>query len=98
LDRRRISLQYCVLRRAKNVVRQLGIVHPVVALPIGPPDAAFARGRRLNVFMVLLFGLLSGKIIRKAKGWRCIFVPVRASRRRATRRDRRVSRPSASGR
>jgi len=38
-----------------------------IASLIGPPDAAFGRGRRMNVFMVLLFGLLSWKIIRKAR-------------------------------
>ena len=38
----------------------------VVSL-IGPPDAAFARARGMNFFMVLVFGLLSRKIIRQAK-------------------------------
>lgn len=33
----------------------------------GPPDAAFARARVMNVFMVFLFGLLSRKIIRGAR-------------------------------
>jgi NADPH:quinone reductase-like Zn-dependent oxidoreductase len=37
----------------------------VVSL-IGPPDAAFARWRGMNVFMRFVFGLLSGKIIRRA--------------------------------
>jgi NADPH:quinone reductase-like Zn-dependent oxidoreductase len=32
-----------------------------------PPDAAFARGRGMNFVMVLLFGLLSRKLIRQAK-------------------------------
>jgi NADPH:quinone reductase-like Zn-dependent oxidoreductase len=38
----------------------------VVSL-IGPPDAAFARARRMNFILVSLFGLLSRKIIRLAK-------------------------------
>ena len=38
----------------------------VVSL-VGPPDAAFARARGMNFFMVFLFGLLSRKIIRSAK-------------------------------
>jgi len=38
----------------------------VVSL-IGPPDAAFARARGMNFFMVGVFGLLSRKIIRRAK-------------------------------
>ena len=37
-----------------------------IASLIGPPDAAFARARGMNAFMVLLFGLLSRKIIRHA--------------------------------
>src|SRR5438094_1660447 len=38
----------------------------VVSL-IGPPDAAFARARGMNFFMVFVFGLLSRKIIRHAR-------------------------------
>jgi NADPH:quinone reductase-like Zn-dependent oxidoreductase len=38
----------------------------VVSL-VGPPDAAFARARGMNVLMKFVFGLLSGKIIRQAK-------------------------------
>ena len=38
----------------------------VVSL-IGPPDAAFGRARDMNFFMVFMFGLLSRKIIRRAK-------------------------------
>jgi len=34
---------------------------------VGPPDAAFARARGMNFFMVFLFGLLSRKIIRHAR-------------------------------
>src|SRR5437660_538272 len=37
-----------------------------IASLVGPPDAAFARARGMNVFMVFLFGLLSRKIIRHA--------------------------------
>src|SRR3954453_6165976 len=37
-----------------------------IASLVGPPDAAFARARGMNVFMVLLFGLLSRKMIRQA--------------------------------
>ena len=47
----------------------LDIVRPrskVVSL-IGPPDAAFARARGMNVVMKLVFGLLSAKIRRLAK-------------------------------
>jgi NADPH:quinone reductase-like Zn-dependent oxidoreductase len=38
----------------------------VVSL-VGPPNAAFGRGRGMSVFMVFLLGLLSRKIIRRAK-------------------------------
>jgi NADPH:quinone reductase-like Zn-dependent oxidoreductase len=38
----------------------------VVSL-VGPPDAAFARARGMNFFMVFVFGLLSRKIIRHAR-------------------------------
>jgi NADPH:quinone reductase-like Zn-dependent oxidoreductase len=38
----------------------------VVSL-IGPPDAAFARARGMNFFMVFVIGLLSRKIIRHAR-------------------------------
>ena len=38
----------------------------VVSL-VGPPDAAFARARGMNVLMKFVFGLLSCKIIRQAK-------------------------------
>src|SRR2546427_720414 len=34
---------------------------------IGPPDAAFARARGMNFFMVFVFGMLSRKMIRHAK-------------------------------
>ena len=54
--------------RGDSVEKSLRILKPastVVSL-VGPPDAAFARARGMNFFMVLLFGLLSRKIIRKA--------------------------------
>ncbi|MGL3210165.1 NADP-dependent oxidoreductase [Bradyrhizobium sp. BR 1433] len=38
----------------------------VVSL-VGPPDPAFARARGMNFFMALLFGLLSRKIVGRAK-------------------------------
>ncbi|MGF6305872.1 NADPH:quinone reductase-like Zn-dependent oxidoreductase [Bradyrhizobium sp. i1.8.4] len=66
--------------RGDAVEKSLRILKPgstVVSL-VGPPDAAFARARGMNFFMVLLFGLLSGKIIRHAKkrgvGYSFLFV------------------------
>ena len=50
------------------IERSLGVLKrgsTVVSL-VGPPDAAFARARGMNFFMVFLFGLLSRKIIRGA--------------------------------
>jgi NADPH:quinone reductase-like Zn-dependent oxidoreductase len=55
--------------RGDAIEKSLRILKPksnVVSL-IGPPDAAFARGRGMNFFMVLVFGLLSRKIIRRAR-------------------------------
>ena len=55
--------------RGDAIEKSLRILRPrstVVSL-IGPPDAAFARARGMNFFMVFLFGLLSRKIIRRAK-------------------------------
>jgi NADPH:quinone reductase-like Zn-dependent oxidoreductase len=52
-----------------SIEKSLQILKPnssVVSL-VGPPDAAFARARGMNFFMKFVFGLLSGKIIRKAK-------------------------------
>ncbi|MBS1809527.1 MAG: NADP-dependent oxidoreductase [Acidobacteria bacterium] len=49
--------------------KSLRILKPnstVVSL-IGPPDAAFARARGMNFFLVFVFGLLSRKIIRLAR-------------------------------
>lgn len=50
------------------IEKSLGILKrgsAVVSL-VGPPDAAFARARGMNFFMVFLFGMLSRKIIRGA--------------------------------
>jgi len=55
--------------RGDTIERALRILKPestVVSL-IGPPDAAFARARGMNFFMVCVFGLLSRKIIRRAR-------------------------------
>jgi len=55
--------------RGDAIEKSLRILKPrsrVVSL-IGPPDAAFARARGMNFFMKFVFGLMSGKIIRKAK-------------------------------
>lgn len=55
--------------RGGELEKSLQVVGPgsqIVSL-IGPPDAAFARKRGMNFLMRLVFGLLSGKIIRLAK-------------------------------
>ncbi len=55
--------------RGDSLMKALRILKPnstVVSL-IGPPDAAFARARGMNVFMKFVFGLLSRKIIRRAQ-------------------------------
>lgn len=55
--------------RGDGLEKSLQIVKPgsrVISL-IGPPDAAFAHARGMNFFMGLVFGLLSRKIIRKAR-------------------------------
>ena len=55
--------------RGDAIQKSLQILKPkskVVSL-IGPPDAAFGRARGMNSFMVFLFGLLSLKIIHRAK-------------------------------
>lgn len=51
------------LEKSLRILKSNGTV---VSL-IGPPDAAFARARGMNFFMVGVFGLLSRKIIRRAK-------------------------------
>lgn len=55
--------------RGDGLEKALRIVKPgsrVVSL-IGPPDAAFARARGMNVVLKLVFGLLSRKIIALAR-------------------------------
>ena len=55
--------------RGDALEKSLRILKPgstVVSL-IGPPDAVFARARRMNLFMVIVFGLLSRKMIRNAR-------------------------------
>lgn len=55
--------------RGDALEKALRILKPgstVVSL-IGPPDAAFARARRMNFFMVFVFGLMSRKMIRNAR-------------------------------
>ena len=55
--------------RGDALEKSIRILRPgstVVSL-IGPPDAAFARARGMNVFMRFVVGLLSRKIIRRAK-------------------------------
>jgi len=57
--------------RGDALEKSLRILKPrstVVSL-VGPPDAAFARARGMNVLMVFLFGFLSRKIIRRARKW-----------------------------
>lgn len=54
--------------RGDALSKAVGILGPnsrIVSL-VGPPDAAFAKSRGMNFFMRFVFGLLSGKIIRKA--------------------------------
>jgi NADPH:quinone reductase-like Zn-dependent oxidoreductase len=55
--------------RGNTLEESIRILKPksIVVSLIGPPDAAFARARGMNFFMVFLFGLLSRKIIRSAK-------------------------------
>jgi NADPH:quinone reductase-like Zn-dependent oxidoreductase len=55
--------------RGNELEKSLQILKPnssVVSL-IGPPDAEFARARGMNLFMRFVFGLLSSKIIRRAR-------------------------------
>jgi NADPH:quinone reductase-like Zn-dependent oxidoreductase len=66
--------------RGDALDKSLQILKPnsIVVSLIGPPDAAFARARRMNVFMVFVFALLSRGIIRRAKkrsiGYSFLFV------------------------
>ena len=55
--------------RGDTIEKSFGILKPgskIVSL-VGPPDAAFARARRLNFFLTFVFGLMSRKIMRLAK-------------------------------
>jgi NADPH:quinone reductase-like Zn-dependent oxidoreductase len=55
--------------RGDAIEKSLRILKPksnVVSL-VGPPDAAFARARGMNFFLVFVFGLLSRKISRRAR-------------------------------
>ena len=55
--------------RGDTVEKSIGILKPggrIVSL-VGPLDVAFARARRLNLFLTLVFALMSRKIRRLAK-------------------------------
>ena len=55
--------------KGDTIEKSLQILKPnsnVVSL-VGPPDAAFARGRSMGSFFTFVFGLLSRKIIRHAR-------------------------------
>ncbi|WP_363323993.1 NADP-dependent oxidoreductase [uncultured Bradyrhizobium sp.] len=55
--------------RGDAIEKSLQILKPgsaIVSL-VGPPDGPFARARGMNALMVLVFGLLSWKIVRRAK-------------------------------
>lgn len=55
--------------RGDGIEKSLQILKPnshVVSL-VGPPDAAFARRRGMNVFMQFVFSLISSRIVRRAK-------------------------------
>jgi NADPH:quinone reductase-like Zn-dependent oxidoreductase len=55
--------------RGDAIEKSIGILKPggrIVSL-VGPLDAAFARARRLNFVLTLVFGLMSWKITRLAK-------------------------------
>jgi NADPH:quinone reductase-like Zn-dependent oxidoreductase len=66
--------------RGDALDKSLRIMKPnsIVVSLIGPPDAAFARARRMNFFTVFAFALLSRGIIRRAKkrsiGYSFLFV------------------------
>jgi len=51
------------IKKSLQILKSKG---KVVSL-IGPPDAAFGHSRGMSFFMVFVFGLLSRKIIRRAK-------------------------------
>lgn len=55
--------------RGDAIEKSIGILKPgsrIVSL-VGPLDAAFARARRLNFFLAFVFGLMSRKIMRRAR-------------------------------
>lgn len=67
--------------RGDEIEKSIAILKPgssIVSL-VGPLDAAFARGRRLNFFLTFVFGLMSRKITRLARqqGVRYSFLFVR---------------------
>ncbi|GAB4062966.1 NADP-dependent oxidoreductase [Uliginosibacterium sediminicola] len=71
--------------RGDGIEKSLQILKPdsqVISL-VGPPDAAFARKRGMNFVLKCLFGLLSSKIIRRARqrGAAYSFLFVRADGR-----------------
>jgi NADPH:quinone reductase-like Zn-dependent oxidoreductase len=55
--------------RGDAIEKSLRILRPgsIIASLVGPPDAAFARARGMNFVMKFLFGMLSRKIIRRAR-------------------------------
>jgi NADPH:quinone reductase-like Zn-dependent oxidoreductase len=55
--------------RGDAIEKSLRILKPksIIVSLVGPPDAALARARGMNFFMVFVFGLLSRKIIRHAR-------------------------------
>jgi len=74
--------------RGDALAKSLRILKPgstVVSL-IGPPDAAFGRARGMSFFMVIVFALLSRKIIREAskRGVKYSFLFVRPDGSRLT--------------
>jgi NADPH:quinone reductase-like Zn-dependent oxidoreductase len=58
-------------------LRFLKLGSKIISL-VGPPDAAFARSRGMNLFMEFVFGLLSRNLIRRARkrgaGYSFLFV------------------------
>jgi NADPH:quinone reductase-like Zn-dependent oxidoreductase len=54
--------------KGETLEKSLRILKPrgIVVSLVGPPDAAFARARGMNFFMVFVFGMLSRKMIRHA--------------------------------
>ena len=55
--------------RGDAVEKSIGILKPgskIVSI-VGPLDAAFARARRLNFVLAFVFGLMSRKIMRRAR-------------------------------